>query len=174
MNTSKFSLLQLFAEGGEGEAPTQVTAPEGEEPAPGEAQQPSGEDTTLTQPERYARHRVELWHRQAAQAREVYPDLDLAREVRNPGFLQLLRRGLDVESAYTLIHRDQILTSAMRHAARVARQQLSSAIQSGATRPAENGIQTGTAVSVQDVAHLTRSQRNDIRKRAARGERIRL
>ena len=155
-------LLQLFAEGGDAPAEAPVATAENGDQAQPDAQQ------------QFAQRRMEQWDLQARRAREVYPGLDLAAEARDPRFVSLLRRGLDVESAYTLIHRDQILTSAMRHAARVARQQLSSAIQSGGSRPMENGVRSGSgAVAIQDVAHMTRSQRDDIRKRAARGERIR-
>ena len=166
----KDTLLQLFAgEGGEGAPEASAQAAD-----PGEA---APEDTPAQQPpsgqERFAMEQVSRWNTQAEQAREVYPELDLAAEIRDPRFRQLLRSGVDVETAYTVIHRDQILQSAMYHAARVARQQLSTAIRSGAARPAENGLGANSPAAVQSVANMTRKQRDDIRKRAARGERIR-
>ena len=155
-------LLQLFADGEGGEAP----APEA--PAEAAPQEAAG----VPQPEQFAFHQVSQWQAQAERAREVYPGLDLAAEARNPQFARLLRSGVDVETAYTVVHREQILTAAMHHAARVARQQLSSAIRSGAVRPSENGLGAGSPGAVQSVAHLTRQQRDNIRRRAAQGEKI--
>ena len=170
----KAALLQLFAgEGGEG-AGEAAPAPGEAQAAPQQAPAQPEPQAAVTGQERFAMEQVGIWNAQAEQARAVYPGLDLQKEARNPMFRQLLRSGVDVETAYTVVHREQILTSAMHHAARVARQQLSSAIQSGAARPAENGIggRSGS-VTVAEVQRLTRQQREDIRKRAAKGEKIR-
>lgn len=157
----KNTILQLFAEGEVSSAEAPAQAPPVEQPAAPEGEQ------------RFAYHQMAQWTAQAERAREIYPGLDLAAEARNPQFARLLRSGVDVETAYAVVHRDQILTSAMQHAARVARQQLSAAIQSGSSRPAENGLGAGGPAAVQSVAHMTRAQRDNIRKRAARGEKIR-
>ena len=156
----KIPTLQLFSEGEA--APAQAPAAEETPAQPGPSPQ-----------EQFVNHQLSAWNDQAERAREVYPGLDLSAELRSPEFCRLLRSGVDVETAYTVVHREQILTAAMHHAARVARQQLSSAIRSGSARPAENGLGTGGPAAVASVEHMSRAQRENIRKRAARGEKIR-
>lgn len=173
--------LQLFAEGGEGGAADGAAAPNaaaadtpqtnGADPAPESDRTP---ESTPPDPRLdFAAAQVQQWQQQAEQARRFYPGLDLEAESRNPRFCQLLRSGVDVESAYLVVHRHEILPAAMRHAARVAEQRLSSAIAAGSARPAENGLSgQSPAVTRQDVSRLSRQQREEIRKRAARGERV--
>lgn len=154
------TLLQLFAEG---EAAPAEAAPQPQE-APAAPPDPA---------EAYAHRQTALWHSQAERAKEIYPRLDLSAEIRDPRFARLLRSGVDVETAYAVVHSDEILTAAMHHAARVARQQLTAAIRSGTVRPAENGVSgPGGSGGLQSVAHMTRQQRDNIRRRAARGEKI--
>lgn len=131
------------------------------------------ENAALRQQESRARwdHQMGLWDQQAKQARDVYPDLDMNTECNNPQFRQLLMQGLDVETAYLVVHRQEL----MKSAADAGRQMLASHIMSGAARPSENGTSgQSAAVSRYDVASMSKADREAIRKRAARGERIRL
>ena len=113
------------------------------------------------------------WTREEAAAREKFPSLDIRRELSDPRFAALIRAGVDVESAYTALHKDEIIPALMGHTADVVRRQLSEELASGRNRPAENGIASRGAVSVMSsVASMTREERADIARRVARGERI--
>lgn len=127
------------------------------------------------QARREAAHRqYALWARQAEQARQVYPSLDLRAEAQNPRFRQLLRAGVDVGSAYLVIHQGDILPAAMRHTARVVEQKLVGKLLAGSARPDENGISAqSAAVTRSDVSQMTKADREEIRRRVAAGERIR-
>lgn len=121
-----------------------------------------------------ANQQYALWEQQAERAKQLYPSLDLNAEVRNPQFQQLLKAGVDVGSAYLVIHKDEILPAAMQHTARVVEQKLTDKIIAGGSRPAENGMSPqSAAVTKSDVSQLTRADREEIRRRVARGERIR-
>lgn len=163
--------LQLFAEGGEGAA---QAAEAGQSP-PG--QETSGQAPEQARPgpqDQAANRQYALWAQQAEQARQLYPGLDMNVEAKNPRFRQLLRSGVDVASAYLVIHQQEILPAAMRHTARVVEQKLVDKFLSGGVRPAENGISAqAPAVAKTDVSKLTREERAEIRKRAAMGEKIR-
>lgn len=114
------------------------------------------------------------WAQQAQQAKQLYPGLDMQAEIKNPQFMQLLKAGVDVGSAYLVIHKDDILPAAMQHTAKVVEQKLADKIIAGGTRPAENGMSSqSAAVTKSDVSALTKADRDEIRRRVARGERIR-
>lgn len=122
--------------------------------------------------EERARKTYAMWTDQAAKAKNVYPSLDLNKELAgNPKFGELLRAGVDVKTAFEVIHKDEIMPAAMGYAAQHVEQKLGAKIAAQAARPRENGgnspVQTKT-----DVASLTRAERREIAKRVARGERI--
>lgn len=117
---------------------------------------------------------------QAESLKNVYPTFDLDEEMSNPNFGRLLatmqQSGFPnpVQTAYEAVHRDEIMGGAMRYAVEQTQQKISSSIQSGMSRPIENGSRnqsSGTIGSI-DPSKLTKAQLNDIRKRAERGERI--
>jgi len=118
----------------------------------------------------HAQRQYAVWSEQADAAKETYPEFDMNVESQNPKFRQLLHAGLDVESAYLLLHREEIL----ERNAREVEQRIAGRMMTAATRPSENGTaaQSG-AVTRSDVASMSRADREAIRRRAARGERIR-
>lgn len=117
---------------------------------------------------------------QAVAMQAVNPDFDLEREMDNPAFMRLVRSGTPVETAYFATHHREIMENQRRqqlqqtHAAvQQARQMTASAIASGSGRPVENGsVSTAPATHITDPTKLTREQRQEIRKRVSRGERI--
>lgn len=115
------------------------------------------------------------WQAQAETARERYPQLDLGAELQNDSFRALLAGGVEVQTAYEVLHRDALMASVMQEATRAAEQRLTSQMLLSGVRPAENGLSAASpAVSRPDVAKMTRQQRRDIIRRVQRGEKIRL
>ena len=82
---------------------------------------------------------------------------------------------MNVQTAYEVVHKDEIIPAAMQVAAQQAAEKVTAAVRANAARPAENGSK-GSAASVGkiDVANMTNEQMDDIRKRVLRGERITL
>jgi len=117
---------------------------------------------------------------QAEAAKQVYPNFDLDSEMQNPNFGRLLatmqKSGFPnaVKTVYEIIHKDEIMGGAMAYAVQQTQNKISNSIQSGMTRPAENGIgqQSTASVGNVDPSKLTKAQIDDIRKRAERGEKI--
>lgn len=115
----------------------------------------------------------EAWQRQAEEAREVYPELDMAQELKNPKFVELLRGRVDVRSAYETVHMQEILPAAMEYAARMVEEKLASSLYGAGNRPSENGIGAqGAVLLARDPARISREDYADICSRVARGERI--
>lgn len=135
-----------------------------------EAQQLSRESERSAQ----AKGQYEQWMWQAQQAKKLYPNLDLNREVRNPRFMRLLHSGVDVGDAYLLAHRDEIIPAAMRYTAKAVEEKLANRIAANSARPSENAMAgRGTRVTADQVSHMSKAQRQDIIRRVQRGEIIR-
>ena len=68
--------------------------------------------------------------------RQVYPDFDWKRELASPQFGRLVTAGVDGQTAYEIVHRQELLQAAMAYAAAQARSQTARAIASGGGRVA--------------------------------------
>lgn len=114
------------------------------------------------------------WIEQAERARAKYPSLNLGEEIKNPQFASLLRSGIDVDTAYTVVHKDEIIPAAMGFAAKQAEEKTVNRIIAGGARPTENGIASrSSAIIKSDVSQLSKDDRAEIARRVARGEKIR-
>lgn len=115
------------------------------------------------------------WMNQAEDAKKVYPTFDLRAEMNNPEFVKLLRSNVDVRTAYEVLHKDEIIPAAMQFTAKTVESKLAKKIAAGGNRPAENGISSGSpAIVKSDPSQWTRADREEIRRRVAMGEKIRL
>lgn len=114
------------------------------------------------------------WMQQAEETRKVYPSFDLKSEMANPKFVDLLRSNIDVRTAYEVLHKDDIIRGAMQFTAKTVESKIAKSVAAGGARPAENGVGSGSAAVVKsDVSQLSRADREEIRRRVARGEKIR-
>ena len=114
------------------------------------------------------------WTEQAEQARQIYPGLDLRTEVRNPQFAQLLGAGIDVATAYQVVHMGELNAQLVQRAATEAKVSTAQAIQANKGRPRENGAQSPKAATVKaDATKLNARDFDEIIRRAARGDKIR-
>ena len=114
------------------------------------------------------------WMNQAEEARKVYPTFDLRSEMQNPRFVDLLRSNIDVRTAYEVLHKDEIIPAAMQFTAKTVESKIAKKIAANGARPSENGMSSQSAAVVKsDVSQLSRADRDEIRRRVARGEKIR-
>ena len=115
------------------------------------------------------------WMDQAEQTRKIYPGFDLKAEMNNPKFLDLLRSNIDVRTAYEVIHKDDIIRGAMQFTAQTVESKLARKVAANSARPAENGMRSGSAAVVKsDPSLWTKEDRQEVARRVARGEKIRL
>ena len=113
------------------------------------------------------------WMEQAEKAKAIYPSFDLRAEMSNPKFTDLLRANIDVRTAYEVVHKDDIIPAAMQFTAKTVEQKLTNKIIANGARPAENGSSSQSSTVVKsDVSQLTKADRDEIRRRVARGEKI--
>ena len=119
------------------------------------------------------------WSMQADFARNDYPNLDLNTEMQNKDFFGLLTRGIDVKTAYQVIHQDEIVQSAISTAtqrtAQAVQQQTVNNIRSKGLRPDESAGSSQAGFTFKADPHKwTKADREEIAKRVARGEKITL
>lgn len=116
---------------------------------------------------------VDQWQKQGQETKSIYPSFDFESEMDNDLFTTLLKANVDVKTAYEVIHRDEIISGAMKYTANKVREGITNNIQARASRPAENGSTSQATASIKiDPSKLTLKQMEDMEKRAARGERI--
>ena len=115
------------------------------------------------------------WMQQAEEAKRIYPNLNFDEESKNPQFRRLLGSGVDVATAYKVIHMDELIPAAMQYTAKTVEQKIANKVMANASRPTENGNSSqGATVVKDDVSKFTKSDRQEIIRRVARGERIEL
>lgn len=121
-----------------------------------------------------AQAQLDTWYKEAEAVKKVYPSFDFKAETQNRDFLGLLRKGLPVQQAYELIHMDEIKDATAKAAAQATGAQMEARIKSKASRPTENGMSSQSAAIVRkdSVSSLSRKDREEIARRAQRGERI--
>lgn len=114
--------------------------------------------------------------RQAEEVKQLYPGFDLMAEMQNPTFARLTapNSGIDVRTAYEVVHRDQLRGAEMQYAAQKSAERMANAVRANGMRPVENGMnsqQTASPVKT-DPRTLTKADRAEIKRRVANGEKI--
>lgn len=113
------------------------------------------------------------WYGEEKELQKRYPGFDLAVEVREPRFLALLKSGIPVRHAYEVIHMEEIKAQVAETAAKNMEKHVVAGIRAKGVRPAENGTTAQSGFTVKgDVSKLTKKDRAEIARRAARGEKI--
>lgn len=111
------------------------------------------------------------WDREAEELKRMYPQFDLQSEIQDKRFLDLMGAGIDMRTIYETLHHDEILPALMQQTAKAATKQRAAAARSGQMRPAENGMSSRPAAqTVKDPAKMTKEERQEYARRAARGE----
>jgi len=119
--------------------------------------------------ENQAQEQYRKWITEGEEVKKAYPRFDLASEAQNPRFVDLLVKGIDVQTAYEVIHMNDIKMMS----AQARQKAVVNSVRANGLRPSENGVarQAGV-VTKSDVAKLTKADRREIARRRARGEHI--
>jgi hypothetical protein len=103
-----------------------------------------------------------------------YPTFNLKTEIQNDQFLSLLKSGVSVKAAYEVVHMSEILANTAVAVAKQTETGVIDNIKARGNRPEENaakGSSQGVLIKA-DVSKLTKEDRAEIARRAARGENI--
>ena len=113
------------------------------------------------------------WAAQSKEFAEKYQieNFDFDAEMQNPEFSRLLGSGVTVEGAYKAVHFDEMVGGAMAHTAAKVKEGIVNSVNSRAQRPSEGAVSSHPATTFKtDVNALTKADREEIERRAARGE----
>lgn len=118
-----------------------------------------------------------VWSAQAENAKAVYPNLDLDTEMDNEDFFDLLVRGVDVKTAFEVIHKDEIINGAVsltaQRTAQAVQQQTVNNIRTKGLRPNESaGSAQSGFVPKTDPSKWTKKDRQEIERRVMKGDKI--
>ena len=114
------------------------------------------------------------WIQGEQETKSVYPQFSLKTEMQNTAFTDLLKAGIDVKTAFEVVHKDEIIPAAMQYTAKTVEQKVANSIRTNGARPAENGISSQSAATIKsDVSQLSKADRAEIIRRVQRGEKIR-
>lgn len=106
---------------------------------------------------------------QAEETKKVYPEFDFEEEIKNPEFCRLLKVGVNMKNAYEVVNLNTILDKNSKTAER----KVVDSIRSKGNRPVENGSEGASGILLSgNASKLTKKQRAELAKRAAKGERI--
>ena len=123
--------------------------------------------------EQMQREKIEGWLRQEAQFKQKAPDFSLREELANPEFERLLAAGVNVETAFNVIHQDEIMSGAMNYTAKKAVEKTVNDIKARGMRPSENGLGTTAAEPKRKtVGEMTGEEILEMANKAKKGEKI--
>lgn len=111
---------------------------------------------------------------QVGATKEMYGDaFDPDVEFESEEFISLVRAGIDVKTAFEVIHKDDLMNGAITKAVADTKKRVVQDIQAKGKRPSENGIESANpGVSTFNPDKLSRKAKEDIERRVARGEKI--
>lgn len=114
------------------------------------------------------------WMQQGEGVKQIYPSFDLSTELQNEQFRALLRSNVPVQTAFEVVHKDEILPAAMQYTAQQVTQKVANSVRAGQKRPTEGAMRGQSPSTIKsDVSQLTKADRDEIDRRVARGEKIR-
>lgn len=114
---------------------------------------------------------IQHWNEEAEALKQRFPTFDLNAEIQNENFARLLRSNVPMETAFMAVHADDIVSQAMVNTAKATEEKVANNIRANGQRPSENGASKGSAfVYKSDVTKLTKADRAEAVRRAARGD----
>lgn len=117
------------------------------------------------------RSKAQKLREQAAETRNIYPEFDFEKEIKNPEFMRLLKLGVSIKNAYEVANIDAILENNTKK----AEKKVIDSIRLKGNRPVENGSEGAAGILLSgNASKLSRKERAELAKRAAKGERISL
>lgn len=113
--------------------------------------------------------------RQVQEVQQVYPGFDLDTEMADPTFQRLTwGAGVPLQTAYEVVHRDEILTGAMQYATQRTAEKVANSVRAGARRPSEaaHAGQSAVVAGNKSPKDWSKEEREAIKARVRSGEKV--
>ena len=132
------------------------------------------EQKTLEQ-QKFQEH-IQRMEREGEALKALYPNFNLRQELQNPVFARMTAPGkgiMSVKDAYEAVHRQEIDAAKNEIIAQNVAKKISNSIQAGQRRPQENGTSAqAPSVTTFDYRNMSREQREALKARIRRGEKV--
>lgn len=100
------------------------------------------------------------WISEEREAQKIYPNLNIRDEIRNPDFMDMLKKGIPVKAAYQAIHFDELVSGAMQMTAQEVKAKSAAAVKS---RPHESAATHAPAANMtKDPRSYTRADYDNL------------
>lgn len=109
--------------------------------------------------------------RQAEEAKEIYPSLDIEEEMRNDDFAHLVAADVPVKTAFEVVHHDELQAMSAKVIADQTARRVANSVKANRKRIGE-GQGTAPVVVKKDFTKLTNEERDDVYERVMAGEEI--
>ena len=120
-----------------------------------------------------AQQQMAAWMRDAEAVKAKFPQFDFRAELQNEAFGRLLKAGIPVEQAYTVLHQEELMKNAMAATANSVAAATADNIRARGNRPQENGASPAPGTIIKsDVNSLTKEDRKNIVRQVRRGANI--
>ncbi len=114
---------------------------------------------------------ITRWQQEADQVKQIYPGFEMDKEMQNPEFVGMLKRGVDMRTAYQSAHFDELMRGGMQYASQAAQAQMARNIQARGQRPMEGAAGGNPAIITKsDVTKLSKADREEIARQVLRGK----
>ena len=114
-------------------------------------------------------------HEQTKQPAADYAayDFDVEAEFENPVFKALTESGVDIQTAYNVIHFDEIMNNSVKKGEAIGAKRVADSIRFKSGRPFENGLDGKGGYALRAGAgNLTPKKRRELAKRSLMGEKV--
>lgn len=109
--------------------------------------------------------------RQAEEAKEIYPNLDIKEEMQNDDFAHLIAVNVPVKTAFEVVHHDELQAMSAKVIADQTARRVANSVKANRKRVGE-GQGTTPVVVKKDFTKLTDEERDDVYERVMAGEEI--
>lgn len=117
--------------------------------------------------------RFRAMYQEAETVKQTYPGFDLNAELQSKDFQRLVwGAGVPLQTAYEVIHRDEIMAAGMQVAAKRTAEKIANNIQAGTYRVPESATSGSSAALSTQTTKLTKEERAKIKERVRSGERV--
>lgn len=123
----------------------------------------------MTEQQKYIQNQIDDWKKQGDELKSVYPEFDFQTELANKDFQGLLKAGIPMKKAYEIMHMEEIQAALKEQTEKTVMDH----IRANGSRPSENGVKSSNSfVLGKNVSDLTKADRDEIKRRVQRGEKI--
>lgn len=128
------------------------------------------EDTIRNQE---SEQRFRAMYQEAETVKQTYPSFDLNAELQSKDFQRLVwGAGVPLQTAYEVIHREEIMAAGMQVAAKRTAEKIANNIQAGTYRVPESATSGNSASLSSGTTKLSKEERDKIKERVRSGERV--